>query len=211
MTWFTTRHSDKINETTLDSVVVNQNKVAYDVTTYKNANNSAMNGVELMASTNIGALFSDAFKLELYGNWTYMFNNTVDESFVSSAGKDSIVSRDLLYARKAMPISVWCMIIIKAFAAPSRQVPWFQIRKGQLLKVTSRVDARALLYQWGYTAKDKILQHPEYLVFDFSVGYSIKSYRFGVTVSNLLNENYTEKDGYNMPGRMLMASYSYSF
>src|SRR5690554_4758761 len=100
LTWFTTRHSDKIIETTLDSVVVNQNKVAYDVTTYKNANNSAMNGVELMASTNIGALFSDAFKLELYANWTYMFNNTVDESFVSSAGKDSIVSRDLLYARK---------------------------------------------------------------------------------------------------------------
>ncbi|URW80447.1 TonB-dependent receptor plug domain-containing protein [Xiashengella succiniciproducens] len=212
LTWFTTRHSDKIIETTLDSVVVNQNKVAYDVTTYKNANNSAMNGVELMASTNIGALFSDAFKLELYGNWTYMFNNTVDESFVSSAGKDSIVSRDLLYARKSNANFGVVYDNYKGFLLRLHgRYLGSRLEKDNFSKLRPGLTPEHYYTSGGYTAKDKILQHPEYLVFDFSVGYSVNSYRLGVTVSNLLNENYTEKDGYNMPGRMLMASYSYSF
>src|SRR5690606_10151052 len=80
LTYFATQHSEKFIETTLDSVVVNHNKMAYDVTSYENANNSAMNGMELISSTNLGALFGHEFKLEIYGNLTYIFNNTVDET-----------------------------------------------------------------------------------------------------------------------------------
>jgi len=64
----------------------------------------------------------------------------------------------------------------------------------------------------GYTATNKILQHPEYLLFDYSIGYAFtEKVNFGITVSNLLNENYSEKDGYNMPGRSIVAKLAYTF
>ncbi|GAO30718.1 TonB-dependent receptor [Geofilum rubicundum] len=212
LTYFATQHSDKIIETTLDSVVVNQNKVAYDVTSYKNANNSAMNGMELVSSTNLGALFGNEFKLEIYGNLTYIFNNTVDETFVSSGGKDSIVTRDLLYARKSnanfgVVYDNYKGLITRLHA----RYIGSRLEKDNFSKLRPGLTAEHYYTNGGYTAKDKILQHPEYLVFDYSVAYSVNNYRFGITVSNIFNENYTEKDGYNMPGRMLMASYSYSF
>ena len=64
----------------------------------------------------------------------------------------------------------------------------------------------------GYTTADKILQHPEYLVFDYSIGYAFtKNVNFGITAANLLDENYSEKDGYNMPGRSITARFGYTF
>ena len=64
----------------------------------------------------------------------------------------------------------------------------------------------------GYKATDKILKHPEYLLFDYSVGYAFtEKVNFGVTVSNLLDENYSEKDGYNMSGRSIVAKLAYTF
>jgi outer membrane receptor protein involved in Fe transport len=212
LTYFTTQHSEKIIETTLDSVVVNQYQMAYDVTSYKNANNSAMNGMELVSSTNLGALFGNEFKLEIYGNLTYIFNNTVDETFVSSGGKDSIVTRDLLYARKSNANFGVVYDNYKGFLTRlhARYIG-SRLEKDNFSKLRPGLTAEHYYTSGGYTANDKILQHPEYLVFDFSVAYSVKSYRFGITASNIFNENYTEKDGYNMPGRMIMANYSYSF
>ena len=63
----------------------------------------------------------------------------------------------------------------------------------------------------GYTESDKILEHPDYFVFDYSVFFTIKNKRFGIVISNLFDENYTEKDGYNMPGRTITANFTYSF
>jgi outer membrane receptor protein involved in Fe transport len=212
VTYFTTKHNDKIIENTLDSAIINQNEVVYNVTSYKNANNSAMNGIELVASTNIGALFSNKFKLELYGNLTYIFNNTVDETFISSIGNDSIVTRDLLYARKSNANFGIAYDNYKGFSTRihARYIG-SRLEKDNFSKLRPDLTVDDYYTDGGYTAKDKILQHPEYLVFDYSVAYSIKNYRFGITISNLFDENYTEKDGYNMPGRVLMANFNYSF
>ncbi|MEA3317241.1 MAG: TonB-dependent receptor [Bacteroidota bacterium] len=210
--YFTTKHNNKIIENTLDSAIVNQNEVVYDVTSYKNANNSAMNGIELVASSNIGALFNNKFKLELYGKVTYIFNNTVDETFISSVGKDSIVTRDLLYARKSNANFGIAYDNYKGFSTRihARYIG-SRLEKDNFSKLRPELTVDDYYTDGGYTEKDKILQHPEYLVFDYSVAYSIKNHRFGITISNLFDENYTEKDGYNMPGRMLMANFNYSF
>ncbi len=212
VTYFTTKHNDKIIETTLDSAVVNQNEVVYNVTSYKNANNSTMNGVELVASTNIGALFSNKFKFELYGNVTYIFNNTVDESFISSLGNDSIVTRDLLYARKSNANFGIFYDNYEGFSTRfhARYIG-SRLEKDNFSKLRPDLTVDNYYTGGGYTGIDKILQHPEYLIFDYSIAYSIKNYSFGITISNLFNENYTEKDGYNMPGRILMANFNYSF
>lgn len=212
VTYFTTKHNDKIIENTLDSAIVNQRKVVYNVTSYKNANSSAINGIELVTSTNIGALFSNKFKFELYGNLTYIFNNTVDETFISSLGNDSVVTRDLLYARKCNANFGIAYDNYKGFTTRlhARYIG-SRLEKDNFSKLRPDLTVDDYYSDGGFTEKDKILQHPEYLVFDYSVAYLIKNYRFGITISNLFDENYTEKDGYNMPGRMLMANFNYSF
>ncbi len=212
VTYFTTRHNDKIIENALDSVTLNQSKVVYDVTSYKNANNSAMNGIELVASSNLGSLFNNRFKLEIYSNLTYILNNTVDEALISGSGNDSIVSRNLLYARKSNANFGVYYDNLKGFSTRihARYIG-SRLEKDNLSKLRPEITADDYYTERGYTTADKILQHPEFLVFDYSVSYAIKNYRFRITISNLFDENYTEKDGYNMPGRMLMANLNYSF
>jgi outer membrane receptor protein involved in Fe transport len=212
ITWFTTKHNDKIIENILDSAIVNQNEVVYNVTSYKNANNSSMNGIELVASANIGTLFGNKFKLELYGNLTNIFDNTVDETLTSDSGNDSIVTRDLLYARKSNANFGIAYDNYKGFSTRihARYIG-SRLEKDNFSNLRPGLTVDDYYTDGGYTEKDKVLQHPEYLVLDYSVAYSINNYRFGITISNLLDENYTEKDGYNMPGRMLMANFNYSF
>jgi outer membrane receptor protein involved in Fe transport len=212
ITYFTTKHNDKIIEIIIDSAIVNQNKIVYNVTSYKNANNSAMNGIELVASANIGTLFGNKFKLELYGNLTNIFDNTVDETLTSDSGNDSIVTRDLLYARKSNANFGIAYDNYKGFSTRihARYIG-SRLEKDNFSNLRPGLTVDDYYTDGGYTEKDKVLQHPEYLVLDYSVAYSINNYRFGITISNLLDENYTEKDGYNMPGRMLMANFNYSF
>ena len=63
-----------------------------------------------------------------------------------------------------------------------------------------------------YTAADKIIKHPDYLIFDYTLGYNFKSgFNVQGSVLNVLDENYTEKDGYNMPGRSLQIKLGYAF
>ena len=53
---------------------------------------------------------------------------------------------------------------------------------------------------------DELLHHSVSYVFDYSASYIFKEkYTIDLTVANLLDENYTEKDGYNMPGSLIMA------
>jgi vitamin B12 transporter len=64
----------------------------------------------------------------------------------------------------------------------------------------------------GYKETDKILQFSDHLIFDYSAFYNLTpKARIGISVSNLFDENYTEKDGYNMPGRNIMGHASYFF
>ena len=59
---------------------------------------------------------------------------------------------------------------------------------------------------------NNVIQMPDFIIFDISLNYSVyKQYLIGLTIKNLLDENYTEKDGYNMPGRTVTISFNYSF
>jgi outer membrane receptor protein involved in Fe transport len=192
--------------------VLNQNEVVYNVTSYKNANNSSMNGIELVASSNLGTLFNNKFKFEIYGNLTYMLNNTVNEPLISSLGIDSIVSRDLLYSRKSNANFGFYYDNLKGFSTRIHaRYMGSRLEKDNFSKLRPELTSEDYYTEGGYTVADKILQHPKHLILDYSVAYTIKNYRFGIAISNLFNENYTEKDGYNMPGRMLMANLNYSF
>jgi len=87
-----------------------------------------------------------------------------------------------------------------------------RLEKDNFSKLRPEFTSDDYFAEGGYTSKDKIIKHPDFLIFDFSVYYTLHNKnRFGISISNLFDENYTEKDGYNMPGRMITGTFVYSF
>ena len=172
-----------------------------------------MSGLEFLLSSNIGALFSDRFKLELYVNYTYMLKNNVDETFNDISGNDSIVTRQMLYTRSSNGNFGLLFDNYNGFSTRlhARYIGT-RLERDNFSSLRPDITIEEYFMEGGYIASDKILEHPASLVFDYSAYYTINgNKRLGITISNLFDENYTEKDGYNMPGRMIIGSFSYSF
>lgn len=182
-----------------------------DFRTFMNANNGRINGLEVMFSTDLAALFAPRHTLELYASYTHLFTDEFD-----TGTGENVVTKSLVGVRK--------------------DTGSFGINYEDGRNFSARLNARLIghhlendWYAWtpelrpgigekdyytegGYTAKDKILRHPLHLVFDYSAQYRVtRSFKVGITVSNLLDDNYAEKDGYNMPGRTVMGEVTYSF
>ena len=203
VTYFHTNHSNKIIEYNLGG----------DTTSYMNANQSRMSGLELMFTSNIGTLFDNRFKLEVYANYTQMLQHEVDETLIGASGQDSLVVRHMLYTRRT---NGNFGILFDTYQGFSTRLHVRHIgnrlERDVFSELRPEISPEDYYTEGGYTAVDKILEHPQHLVLDYSVYYSISNnIRFGITISNLLDENYAEKDGYNMPGRIVTGSFRYSF
>lgn len=198
MTYFYTKHDDKIVEKKLESGEI----------TYVNANESTMDGLELMSSFDLGRLFSNSFKLELYSNWTWMLRSELEEDSPSGT-----ITRDMFYIRRSNG-NFGIIYGPKPFLSMqlnSRYIgSWLET--DYMTSLRPELTADDYYAGGGYTKEDGVLKQPNYLLFDYSIKYSYnKNVDFGIKVSNLLDENYSEKDGYNMPGRSISARVSYQF
>lgn len=196
------------------------NKIIYDYShndyiTYKNADDARMNGLEIVFSSNIARMFHAGYNLKLYASVTHLFNDNFDEVAVDAENNKSILTKDMLYVRKTTG----------NFSIT------YDNRKGFITCLNARYIGNRLENDWltggeirpditsddyyakgGYRASDKILQHPAHLIFDYSAFCNLGTHaRMGISVANLFDENYTEKDGYNMPGRSIMGHVSYLF
>jgi outer membrane receptor protein involved in Fe transport len=203
VTYFQTNHNNKIIEYNMGG----------DTVSYRNANDSRMSGIELNFTSNLGELFDHRFKLELYANYTGMLKNEVDETLSGSLGQDSTVTRHMLYTRKS---NGNFGVLFDSYSGFSTRLhvrhmgPRLELDNFSLLRPD--ISPGEYYTRGGYTEADMILKHSAHLVFDYSIYYTLLShYRVGITISNLLNENYSEKDGYNMTGRMITGSLRYSF
>jgi outer membrane receptor protein involved in Fe transport len=59
---------------------------------------------------------------------------------------------------------------------------------------------------------EDILRSPAFLIFDISLSYTLKEkYMFALKADNIFDDNYTEKDAYYMPGRVIIGSFVYKF
>ncbi|MEN8156161.1 MAG: TonB-dependent receptor [Bacteroidota bacterium] len=203
VTWFNTVHQDKIVDY----------YIGVDTISYKNANQARMSGLEVMWTIDLGVLFSNRFKLEFYENITQMFRSEMDETVTGLSGNDSLVTREMLYVRKNNG----------NFGIHFDNYNGFSTRL-HFRDVGSRLERDFFSYlrpdisqddyytEGGWTSADMILQHPRHFLLDYSAAYTFQNQMtFGITISNLFNENYTEMDGYNMPGRMFTGSFSYTF
>jgi outer membrane cobalamin receptor len=201
-TFFNTNHTDKIVEYT-----------ANDTTTFENANSALYQGFETMASVDFGNFLGDRYKLELYANFTIMTKSTFEDTKVDGTGNTVKFDRDMLYVRKSNGSLGILYDNYNGFSTRLNiRYIGSRLEKDNFSTLRPKITAADYYQKGGYTAADKILQHPDYLIFDYSVSYNFhKNKKFGITIANLLDENYTEKDGYNMPGRSVMGNFTYSF
>ncbi|HNX56562.1 MAG TPA: TonB-dependent receptor [Prolixibacteraceae bacterium] len=198
VTYFKTLHDHKIVE----------EKLASGEYTYVNANKSKMEGIELESAYNLGQLFAKKFVLEAYANFTWMQK----DNFTQLVGT-AMLTRDMQYVRKANgnfglkyrgPQKISMQLNGRYIGSRLEKDSFSALRTG--------IKSTDYYTQGGYVATDKILQHPEYLLFDYSIGYAFTpKVNVGFTVSNLFDVNYSEKDGYNMPGRSIVAKLAYTF
>ena len=198
LTYFNTYYDHKIVEEKMESGEY----------TYTNANHSRMEGIELVSAWNFGQLFTQSLNLEAYANFTWMLRN----NFTQMVGTENL-TRDMQYVRKT---NGNFGIRYRAKSRINMQLNGrfigSRLEKDSFSALRTGIVATDYYTKGGYTATDKILKHPEYLLFDYSIGYAFtEKINFGITVANLLDENYTEKDGYNMPGRSIVAKLAYTF
>jgi TonB-dependent heme/hemoglobin receptor len=187
VTYFDTDHKDMI-------VSIWEDK-ANNVKTYDNAHKAYMSGLEIAASYDFGAKSDYSYSLKFYANYTHMF-----ESKIKLEGDTK--KQDLRYVREKSG----------NFGIE------FDNFKGFYTRLNARYSGHRYEDNW-YTwypvrtdVKDALLEHPDHMIFDYSASYTFnEKYTVGVTVANLFDENYTEKDGYNMPGRAITAKFSYKF
>ena len=191
--------------------IVNDNQIdeatdeAY--VTYANADKGRMNGLEIMFSSDITKALGSQYGLELYASFTHMFNN----KFKTKDDAGATIEKDAINVRR----NTGNFGIV------------FDSNNGFVTRLNARYIGKRLEADWMGSLRpdikpedyyiyeengDQILQHSAHLVFDYSAYYNITPQaRIGISVSNLLDENYSEKDGYNMPGRSILGSVSYSF
>ena len=197
ISYFQTLHDHKIVE----------KELALKNFTFINANDSKMEGIELMSSFNLGQFLPEKPELEAYANFTWILKN----DFTQLVGTE-MLTRDMQYARKANGNFGLNYHHDRISMRLNSRFIGSRLEKDSFSKTRTGIVAANYYAGGGYKASDKILQHPEYLLFDYSVGYAFtEKVNFGVTVSNLLDENYSEKDGYNMSGRSIVAKLAYKF
>lgn len=197
VTYFQTLHDHKIVE----------EKMTSGEYTYVNANDSKMEGIELMSSYNLGQFLPEKPELEVYVNFTWLLKN----EFTQKVGTE-MLTRDMQYVRKANGNFGLNYRHDRISMRLNSRYIGSRLEKDSFSALRSGIAASNYYAEGGYKASDKILKHPEYLLFDYSVSYDFsEKVNFGVTVSNLLDENYSEKDGYNMPGRSIVAKLAYAF
>lgn len=199
-TYFKTHHSDMILRYKEDPDGIAYNGDEY--TTFKNANYADMDGIEIEASYDFGALNDYNYSLKVYANYTHIIDAIVSERKKKEDGTYFNDESQMKYVRDNNAN--------------------FGVEFDNLKGFSTRFNVRYIGHRYENNwfsyyndrpeLKDQILRHPVSMVFDYSASYTIKEkYTIGLAVSNLLDENYTEKDGYNMPGRAVMAKFGYKF
>lgn len=217
-TYFKTHHKDKIIGKMIDP---DSEIVGDEYDSYINANSADMDGLEIEASYDFGASAAYDYSLKLYANYTHLIDAVVVERVKQADGTFKNEEGKMTYVRDNNAN--------------------FGIEFDNFKSFSTRLNGRYVghryeenwLYQADYSnwpsvekqpisfngkevrpglENETVLRHPESIIFDYSASYTFKKkYTLGLMISNLLDENYTEKDGYNMQGRSFMAKFTYKF
>lgn len=171
---------------------------------FVNADKGEKSGMEIMASYDFGRLTDKDFSLKLYGNLTWMFDYK-DKT-------DGVWSKTLSIRKQQANFGL-DFLHGKGFSARlNGRFSGHRLEKN-FISASYRPTLAALLAETQpENVAGNLIKHPQFMLFDFSAAAPLmKNLTIGLNVNNLFDENYTEKDGYNMPGRNFTVKAAFTF
>jgi vitamin B12 transporter len=193
-TYFQTKVKDRITtQTTVPTEVqkTSEGDTIKSITTYINANEGKIRGLEVELAYDLGALRNYAYSLRLFVNGTRNF-----------AAKEVTVKTDGTKSEKYI-------YNIPVFTANYGLD--FDNQKGVNIRLNARYVGNRKDTDYNDPAFPEI-KYPAFMVADFAASYTYqKKHTLGLLINNITDENYYEKRGFNMPGRNFNLRYSISF
>jgi vitamin B12 transporter len=182
----TTRTTNPTNETTPEGYRVASR------TTYVNANDSRIRGLEAEAGYDFGALTDNRYSLRVFAGGTSIFK----AEDVTNNPDGSQTNRAIFNVAKL---------------SGNYGVAYASTHNGLSARLAGHYVGRR--QDTDFTAvKSPPHESPRDMTLDFSAGYTFAGkHTISVLVNNLTDENYYEKRGYNLPGRNISGRYSITF
>ena len=192
ITYFNTNVNDRIARiVTAVNEKLDNGDVIVARGTYVNAASSELSGIESEIGYDFGALSAYRHSLRVFANATSMIRYT--ETVVGTDG--ATTERDIMNVAK---MSLNAGVEYDSF-------------KGFRMRLLGRYVGHRKDTDFTDAANPEIV-YPEYLVLDFSTSVTLaKHHTLGIQITNLTDENYYEKRGYNLPGRSFFLRYGFVF
>jgi vitamin B12 transporter len=157
------------------------------VTTFVNADDAAMRGIEARASYDLGARAGYAYSLRAFATATRMLRAV-----------------EIVGGEERMIQNVADMTI-------NYGVEWDDLRRLSARLAGRYVGAREDT-DWSDWTNPALVTYPAFMALDLATEVRVTGrYRIGLQVSNLTDENYYEKRGFPLPGRAFRLSASAGF
>ncbi len=181
----TTRTTQPVGENTADGYAVASR------TTYINANDSKIRGLEAELGYDFGVLADGRCSLRVFGGGTKIFRS---QDVVNNAdGSQS--TRDIYNVARAS----------------ANYGVAYDSNHGLRARLSGHYAGRRKDTDYTDVNYPEI-EYPRYMTLDFSAGYTLAGkHTISVLVNNLTDENYYEKRGYNLPGRNVLGRYTLTF
>jgi vitamin B12 transporter len=194
ITYFATKVKDRITTETITPTSVEltgQGDTIKSITTYINANEADISGLEVELGYNLGALRGYKYSLKLFVNATRTF-----------AAKEVTISKDVTKTYKYI------------YNLPDFTANYgldFNNYKGLSLRLNGRYVGHRKDTDYNDPLYPEI-KYPAFMVMDFAASYTYdQKHTVAFLLNNITDENYYEKRGFNMPGRNYSLRYSINF
>jgi vitamin B12 transporter len=197
LTYFSTAINDRITTsptTPVPAQLTAEGDTVVSTTTYINADNSHMRGLELGAAFDLGAFSDYDYSLRLFFNTTRFF--TLEEMV-----RDKTFTTETVFRSRN----------ITNVAASTTTYGLEYAKNGLATRLSGRYVGKRYDTDNTDLIKRPEIEYAKFMVLDFSIVIPArKKDKIICQVNNLTDENYYEKRGYNLPGRNFKISYAVS-
>jgi vitamin B12 transporter len=221
-TWFRTRVDDRITSASAffpigGGAPTNAAGVEVgSVTTYVNADEARMEGIEWRLSYDFGALMGGRWSLRAFGGGTHLYERdevlrgaTIDAD--RFAGRTSFSPEEVFGAFVLGSGTTERQIYNVADVTLNYGLEWDDLRRFSA-RLSGRYVGERLDLDFTDFSNISDIRYPAFMVLDaFAETRFAERYRLGVLVNNLTDENYYEKRGYNLPGRSVSLKLTVGF
>jgi outer membrane receptor protein involved in Fe transport len=179
-------------ETLTDTRLTAQGDTIDAITSYINADESLIHGIEIAASYDFGTLADFRYSLNLFVNWDKIISakEIIDEYSIGEIERNihNVADNNLRFGLE------------------------FNNKKWLRCGVTGRYKGNRYDRNWGFYNEYVEVEYAKHMVMDAYLGINfLKFHDISVFANNLTDENYYEKRGYNMPGRSFHIRYTFAF